>query len=292
MRKMRTRIIHVDSKAQVASAAQQGAEALRGGKLVGFATETVYGIAVLATNGRAMSRLRALKSRPKRPFSVHVAAAGEVARYVDHVPPQAARLISKAWPGAITLVLPCGAKLADRKLHSPELRGRLCQDNFIGLRCPDEPVALAMLAKVSGPVVASSANLAGGPSPRRAEEVLDALDGRIDLLIDSGPTRLGTDSTIIRFNSRGWKVLRKGSYDDRAIDHMLRRKLLLVCTGNTCRSPMAAGLAKKLLAEKESCKVGELRKKGIGGCFCLRRGPRDPGGRPGGQTARGGYFTP
>jgi protein-tyrosine phosphatase len=118
------------------------------------------------------------------------------------------------------------------------------------------------------PVVAPSANLAGAPSPRRAEDVLEALDGRFDLLIDSGPTRYGKDSTIVTFSpgatyDEGWSIVRKGVLDEREIRRLLRRRVLFVCTGNTCRSPMAAGLARKLVAEQIGCPSGELRKHGV-----------------------------
>ena len=102
-----------------------------------------------------------------------------------------------------------------------------------------------MLSAVSDPVIAPSANLAGKRSPRTAQEVLDALDGRIDLLIDSGPTSYGKNSTIVKFDHKGWKIVRRGVFDAETIGKLMRRTILFVCTGNTCRSPMAAGIAKK-----------------------------------------------
>jgi protein-tyrosine phosphatase len=120
-----------------------------------------------------------------------------------------------------------------------------------------------MLSGISLPVVAPSANLAGRPSPRSAGEVLEDLDGKIDLLIDSGPTRYGHDSTIVRCDGSGWEVLRPGVYDEDSIRRMLTRTYLFVCTGNTCRSPMAAGLARKILAERLGCKAGDLPRHGV-----------------------------
>jgi protein-tyrosine phosphatase len=113
-----------------------------------------------------------------------------------------------------------------------------------------------MLSAVDSPVVAPSANLAGEPSPRSADEVLGTLEGKIDLLIDSGPTQYGIDSTIVAIDDAGWRIVRKGVYDQRTIKKFLRRKFLFVCTGNTCRSPLAAGLAKKLLADRLGCGRG------------------------------------
>ena len=263
---MPTEVIKVDRDiaADVAAGAHRGALALKKGKLVCFATETVYGIAAMATCDEAMDRLRELKDRPTRPFSLHLGSPGEVRHYVRGLSDEARLIISRSWPGPVTLIVPAGGQLADKRLRRREgLYERLCFEDMIGLRCPDEPVAQTMLAGAAMPVVACSANLAGRPSPRFAGEVLAALDGRIDLLIDSGPARCGADSTIVRCDKSGWDVLREGVYDRRGIARMLRRTYLFVCTGNTCRSPMAAGLARKALAERLGCTVGQLARKGV-----------------------------
>lgn len=263
---MPTEVIKVDRDiaADVAAGAHRGVLALKKGKLVGFATETVYGIAAMATCDEAMDRLRELKDRPTRPFSLHLGNPGEVGNYVSSLSDEARLIISRAWPGPVTLIVPAGGQLADKRLRRREgLYERLCFEDMIGLRCPDEPVAQAMLAGVSMPVVACSANLAGRPSPRCAGEVLAALDGQIDLLVDSGPARCGADSTIVRCDGSGWEVLREGVYDRCGIARMLSRTYLFVCTGNTCRSPMAVGLARKALAERLGCTVAQLAGKGV-----------------------------
>jgi len=263
---LHTDVIRADrtDASQIAEAAHKGVLALKKGKLVGFATETVYGVAAPATIDEAMDRLRELKNRPARPFSVHIGRPDDVRRFVRALPAQAELLIRRCWPGPVTLVVPAGTELADARLRRFDgLYDRLCHEGMIGLRCPDEPVARQMLAGTRLPIVAPSANLAGRPSPRSAEEVLDDLDGRIDLLIDSGPCRHGKDSTIVRCDEAGLEVLRAGVYDEPSIRRMLTRTYLFVCTGNTCRSPMAAGLARKLLAEQIGCKVADLSRRGV-----------------------------
>jgi len=259
---MQTRVIRASSDAEVVQAAKEGAAVLAGGGLVGFATETVYGVGAVADNVEAMERLRDLKDRPQRPFSVHLAKPGDEARYVRRLPPTATRLIAKAWPGPLTLLVGLDGRLADDKVQSAGLYGVLAWEDFIGLRCPDCPVASAMLAAVDRPVVAPSANRAGAPSPRTAQDVLAGLDGQIDLLIDSGPTRYGLDSTIVRIDADGWKIVREGVVSAERIQRLLRKTILFVCTGNTCRSPIAAGLARKRLAERIGCKAGQLEREG------------------------------
>ncbi|OQB79542.1 MAG: Threonylcarbamoyl-AMP synthase [Planctomycetes bacterium ADurb.Bin126] len=258
-----TRMIQARSAVEIASAAREGAQALRAGQLVGFATETVYGIAAVASDATAMERLRELKSRPSRPFSVHLGRPQDVERYVASIPADATRLIRKAWPGPVTVILPAGGRLADSALQEAGLYDVLCSEDLIGLRCPHEPLAEAMLSAVREPVVAPSANPAGAPSPRSADDVRQAMNGQIDLLIDSGPCRYGKDSTIVSFASGQWAILREGVLNERSIRKLLHRTYLFVCTGNTCRSPMAAGLAAKLLAEKLGCTVPQLADRGV-----------------------------
>jgi tRNA threonylcarbamoyl adenosine modification protein (Sua5/YciO/YrdC/YwlC family) len=255
---MATTVIQATSLAQQAKAAQRGAAALAQGQLVGFATETVYGLAALANISEAMERLRELKNRPTRPFSVHLARPQDAELYVADIPAPAERLMAKAWPGPLTLLLPVGGRLAEERFAQAGLYDVLCWQDTIGLRCPDLPLAREMLAAVDWPVVAPSANLPGAPSPHSAQQVLEALDGRIDLLIDSGPTRYGADSTIVAVEGDAWRVVRQGVYGERQIARLMRRTILFVCTGNTCRSPLAVGLFRKMLAERLGCTPGKL----------------------------------
>ena len=276
---MSTRVIEVDPNDPKAAtaAATQGAEALQAGQLVAFATETVYGVAAVASDGEAMERLRELKNRPERPFSVHIPWPEDVRRYVADVGSSAAKVIHKAWPGPITLVLDTGGEFPDPRLQGAGLHDVLTGEGRVGLRCPDAPIARMMLESVEGAVVASSANLSGHPSPRSGREVLADLDGRIDLLIDSGATVYGGDSTILACNSDGWEILRAGVRDSADIERIMATMYLFVCTGNTCRSPMAAGLAVKALCDKFNCDANGLAEHGLcvesAGVFAF------PGGR-------------
>jgi protein-tyrosine phosphatase len=260
-----TRVIQVADASQVAAAAEEAASLLRRGGLVGFATETVYGIAALATSNCAMDRLREIKDRPTRPFSVHLGRAADARRYVADLPAGARRIMDAAWPGPVTVLTPTAGQFADGRLGRREgLYERLVYGGIIGLRCPDEPTAIAMLNRVGLPVVAPSANLAGQPSPRCAADVLADLDGRIDLLLDCGPTKYGKDSTIVRCDGDDWTVLREGVYSEQVLRDRLAgaktaaKAIVFLCTGNTCRSPMAAGLARKIIAARLGCKSDEL----------------------------------
>jgi protein-tyrosine phosphatase len=210
-----------------------------------------------------MDRLRELKNRPQRPFSVHIGNPEESGRYVSKMPPLARRLISKAWPGPLTLLVRAGGRLAEKRFQEAGLYDVLCFEDIIGLRCPSCPSTQQMLSAVDWPVVAPSANPAGMPSPRNAGEVLSGLDGKIDLLIDSGPTRFGQDSTIVRVDGGSWRLVREGVLNERKVERLMRKVILFVCTGNTCRSPIAEGLAAKMLAEAMVCPEQKLSSHGF-----------------------------
>jgi len=279
---MDTEVIHARGGASADQASRRGADALLAGKLVGFATETVYGVAAAATRADAMARLRALKARPDRPFSVHSGRPGDVARYVRDVPGAAARLIRRAWPGPVTLLLPTGGRLADEQWQQAGLHDVLARDDWIGLRCPAAPVTREMLCLVDAPVVAASANLCGQPSPRTAEQARQGVGERIDLLIDCGPTEHGLDSTIVRIGPDGVQMVRAGVYDERQTRKLVTETYLFVCTGNSCRSPIAEGLAKKILAQRIGCSPESL---GDWGVSVLSAGTGAGGGGPASTNA-------
>lgn len=262
---MQTKLLKVDktNSDEMDDVSTQAAELISNGGLVGFATETVYGIAALADNQATMDRLRELKSRPENPFSVHLAAPQDVFKFVSkgQVPLAARFIIENTWPGPVTMLLQTGGSFADEALNP--LHDVLTNNNIIGLRCPDESFSSLMLGKVSGVVVAPSANLIGQPSPKNADDVMAELDGKLDMVVDSGPSSCGKDSTILLFDGEDYKIVRHGVYDERMVKNLAARKIAFVCTGNTCRSPMAEGLCRMILAERFGCDEQDLVDKGI-----------------------------
>jgi protein-tyrosine phosphatase len=264
--RMGTHVIKVDRSGDFLSSVRDAAKVLESGGLVVFPTETVYGVGARADWPDAMAKLRDLKGRDvEQGFTVHLGRREEAHQYVPRLPPLAARLIRKGWPGPLTLLVEVAQPEA-----APILKGRdkgtreaVYYNGVVGLRCPDDAVAQALLEHVSGPVVASSANLAGRPAPRTGEEALPDLDGRIDVLLDAGRSRHGRSSTIVRITPDSYRMIREGVLDEGIIERMAKVHILFVCTGNTCRSPMAAGLARKLLAERIGCDAGELERHGV-----------------------------
>ncbi len=263
---METEVVSVDRRAESQGAARRAQEVLLGGGLVAFPTETVYGLAATVTSPSAIERLRSLKSRPGvRPFTVHIGSPEAAARFAPELPALACRMIRKGWPGPLTLVLsvnqPASAPVM-QDLNGAAL-GAIYHNDTVGLRCPDDSVAKEFLDAVETPVVAASANLAGHPPPASGADVLRELAGRVDLLLDAGPTKYAKASTIVRVCGSTYELVREGVYDARIIKAFSTVRLLLVCTGNTCRSPMAAALTRQLLAERMTLEVSALEEHGI-----------------------------
>jgi L-threonylcarbamoyladenylate synthase len=189
----------------------RAAELLRGGKLVAFPTETVYGLGADATNGEAVAAIFAAKGRPRfNPLIVHV---GDMAQAMQHgvFAPMAQALAQAFWPGALTLVVPRAEDTPLSLLVSAGL-------DTVALRVPAHPLALALLAATSRPIAAPSANPSGRVSATTAAHVADGLMDRIDMILDGGPTPLGLESTVIGFDRNAPVLLRPGAITREAIE--------------------------------------------------------------------------
>jgi protein-tyrosine phosphatase len=237
------------------SGLRRAAEALRDGALVVFPTETVYGVGASAAHAGAMRRLRALKGgQAHRPFTVHISARADAQRYAPDAPPLARRLARKLWPGPLTIVLEVGQPEETEAARSipREQLGEIYSGRTVGLRCPDHAAAIELLRHAGVPVVASSANRAGQPPPLTLDAALGAIGDDVDLAVDAGRTRFDSASTIVEIDGSAWKVTRAGVLNERTIQRAAQREILFVCTGNSCRSP----LAEYMLRDKLSRRLG------------------------------------
>jgi len=198
-----TAVITVDAENPDPAAIARAADCLRRGGLVAFPTETVYGLGAHALDRRAVARLFEAKGRPATdPLIVHVTTSSDAAALVTQVPDIARTLASRFWPGPLTLVLPRAAVVP------PEVTAGL---DTVALRAPAHPVARALLAAARLPIAAPSANLFSRPSPTRAEHVLEDLGGRIDIVLDAGPTHVGVESTVLDLTRTPPVLLRPGA---------------------------------------------------------------------------------
>jgi L-threonylcarbamoyladenylate synthase len=198
-----TEVVRVDPARPNHDDISRAADCLRRGGLVAFPTETVYGLGAHALDRAAVLRLFEAKGRPANdPLIVHVPAFDEIPALVAVIPELAAPLAARFWPGPLTLVM--------RRAASVPLEVTAGLET-VAVRVPAHPVARALLLAASIPVAAPSANLFSRPSPTRAAHVLDDLDGRIDMVVDGGPTEVGVESTVLDLTVDPPAVLRPGA---------------------------------------------------------------------------------
>lgn len=181
---------------------RKAADFIKKGGIVAFPTETVYGLGADALNQKAVLALFEAKKRPlDNPPIVHVEDAKDVYRLAKTVPSKAERLMEKFWPGPLTLIF-------NRSKIVPDVT--VAGLDTIAIRMPRHNVALALIRESNCPIAAPSANLAGKPSPTSARHVLDDLNGRIDAVLDAGPTHIGVESTVLDMTVDPPQILRPG----------------------------------------------------------------------------------
>ena len=176
---------------------------LQSGGLVAFPTDTLYGLAAVASQDRAVERLFAAKERPRdRPLPVLVASVADVDGLAIGVSAAARRLMEAFWPGGLTLVL-----RRHPRFHSLALAG----GDTVAVRVPAHPIALELLRRVGEALTGTSANLSGKPAPRTAGEVRRGLGDRVDLIVDGGACPGGVESTVVDCTVDPPRVLREGA---------------------------------------------------------------------------------
>jgi len=204
---METRVLPVteDSMAEAVSI-------LLTGGLVAFPTDTVYGVGAHALQPQAVEKIYAAKIRPRdKAIPLLLATSDALALVAENVPPVAHRLAERFWPGGLTLVLRKQAIVSDAVSPGPT----------VAVRVPDHPVTQALIAALGAPLAATSANLAGNPSPVTAQEVVGELRGRIELVLDGGPCPGGIPSTVLDLTTDPPTILRSGAIAEEDIRDIL-----------------------------------------------------------------------
>ena len=181
-------------------AIQRALEVLGRGGLMAFPTDTVYGLGALAFDSKAVESIYLAKDRPiEKAIPVLIGDATDLEKISDGVPEVARKLAARFWPGPLTIIVP-------KKQTLPET---VSATSSVGVRVPDHPVARELL-RAAGPMAVTSANISGQASPSTAQEVLDQLNRRIELIIDGGQTPGGIPSTLVDCSGDEIKVLREG----------------------------------------------------------------------------------
>ena len=261
---METKVIKLDPANIDLESIKEAAKLIDAGGFVAFPTETVYGISCRVERD-SLARLSFLKDRSdEKYFTLHIAQPDMIDSYVPTIKLNARKLIQNAWPGPLTIVFELDGPDMDHQRQKIErdVFENLYKNDSIGVRCPDHPVATVLLQHTLHPVVAPSANLSSESPAVNGRQVLDRLSGRIDMLLDAGPCQYGLNSTVVKMGKKGLEVLRTGVCSEEHLRALSQVKFLFVCTGNTCRSPMAEGIFRKYLVEKLHANVDEIEKIG------------------------------
>lgn len=202
---MKTILVKINSTRPEMSKISEAASILKNGGLVAFPTETVYGLGANLLDEKAIDKVYRIKQRPRnKPLTVHIADIKTAKKMAGRMPSGAKRLAERFWPGPLTLVL-------------KDKRG-----GKTGFRMPDSRIAFLLVKKTGVPVVAPSANISGRCPPKSAEEVLMGLDGKIDMVLDGGKTRIGVESTVVDMSGKDFKILREGAISKSEIQRVIK----------------------------------------------------------------------
>jgi L-threonylcarbamoyladenylate synthase len=259
---MSSLVVHIHEIGEYQEQVRRGGELLRQGQLVVLPTETVYGAAADISQASGRERLRAMRNGgDSRPFTVHLPERGQAMRYLGQVSELGQRMMRKLWPGPVGIIFDVPddrRREVAAKYNVAE--SDLYENSTITLRCPDHPVATDIIGQVEAPVALSIVPTSRGPDDRmKWDEVQD----KVEMIFDAGPTRYSKPSTIVRVKDNHYEVVREGIYDQRILERLLRTTVLFVCSGNTCRSPMAEALARRIIGQKLGVPADQLEARGV-----------------------------
>jgi tRNA threonylcarbamoyl adenosine modification protein (Sua5/YciO/YrdC/YwlC family) len=245
-------------------AVHRAVQALVEGKVVALPTETVYIAAASALSEKAVARLLALRSgKLDGPATLAVRSVEDVLDYVPQLPPIGERLARRCWPGPITL------ELADAQPESviqrlpAAVRQVVAPGGQIRIRVPAHDLVLSVLRLLAGPLVMIGARRDQDSDSVTAQEVVARLGSQVDLVLDEGRSKFAQRSSIVRIDEAGFQVVRPGVLSEPNLRRLASWMVVLVCTGNTCRSPMAEVLFRNRLAKKFKLPADQLEDRGI-----------------------------
>ncbi len=197
---IKTKYLKINSRTPEEYKIKKAVEILKKGGVVAFPTETVYGLAALARNKKAVEKIYRLKKRPAaKQLTVQVDSVKNILKLVSEMPEAGRILLEKFCPGPITLILKS-------------------QKGTIGVRIPSHKISLAILRKIKAPLVVTSANVSGGKDLTDAREIKKVFNGKIELIVDGGKSPLGKPSTVVDVTDGKIKIIRTGKIDKKKIE--------------------------------------------------------------------------
>jgi tRNA threonylcarbamoyl adenosine modification protein (Sua5/YciO/YrdC/YwlC family) len=238
-------------------------QALAEGKLVAMPTETVYVLAASGLRENAVLKLREVCGQdPTHPLTLAVKSADDAIDYVPNLVPLGQRMARRCWPGPVTLVVDDRHPDGLLRQLSGSSQKAVAPGDAIGLRVPAHQIVQDILRLLAGPIVMAGAGGAENQHAVTAQEAIERHGENVQLVLDDGRSRFGQPASAVRIIDDHWEVVRAGVVSEKTLKRLASTMILFVCTGNTCRSPMAETLLRGLLAERLGCKPDEIDERG------------------------------
>ena len=261
---MAPQVLDVTAADDPRDAVHRAVQALVEGQVVALPTETVYIAAASGLVEKAVSRLLDLREgKYDGPATLAVRSLDEVLDYVPRLPIVGQRLARRCWPGPVTI------QIADDHPDSAvyrlptSVRNRVVSGGELRLRVPAHELTLRILRLMAGPIVMIGARRAQDEDAVTAQHVVSRLGRLVDVVIDDGRCKFAQRSSIVRVDDAGFSIVRAGVLSEANLKRLASLMVVFVCTGNTCRSPMAEALLKKRIADRLKCELSELEDRGI-----------------------------
>ena len=236
-------------------------QALAEGHLVALPTETVYCLAASALSQAAVQRVQEFAGAGSHALTLAIKSPDEALDYAPYLGPLGQRLSRRCWPGPVTMIVEDRHPDSLLRQLDGQVQQALVQQGHVGLRVPGHQAVLDVLRLLAGPVVIAAVRR-DGTDPVTAQQMIDAFGDSLHMVLDDGRSRFGQPCSIVKVRDRDFDVVEVGVVSAQTLKRLASMIVLFVCTGNTCRSPMAEGLFRHLLAEKLGCKPAEIEERG------------------------------
>jgi protein-tyrosine phosphatase len=218
-------------------------------------------LAASALSQRAVERLRSF-AQGARDLTLAIKSADEALDFAPYLGPLGQRLSRRCWPGPVTMIVEDRHPDSLLRQLDQQVQKALIQDGRIGLRVPAHQTVLDVLRLLAGPVVFAATARGSSSEPVTAQQMIERCGDDLHLVLDDGRSRFGQPCSVVQVNDRDFEVVEVGVVSPQTLKRLASVIVLFVCTGNTCRSPMAEGLFRHLLAARLKSKPGELEERG------------------------------